>query len=72
MHLWKKYDGRRIEFEYDPIGKFHAGAPRKDDGAGLFFMVDVFSPELIDIRKEFGFKSDWKLHLTFGRTYSAQ
>ena len=69
MHLWKKYQGQRFDFEYYPVGNFYAVPPRKGEAPGLFFLIDVECPELVEIRKEFGFKYDWKLHLTFGRTY---
>lgn len=69
IHLWKKYQGRKIEFGYPEPDKFYAVPPRVGEKPGLFFLLDVESEELLDIRREFGFKSDWKLHLTFGRTY---
>lgn len=70
MHLWKKYHGKKITFKYDHVGDFKIGHARAvGDAPGKFFIVEVDCPELIDIRKEFGFKSDWKLHITFGRTY---
>lgn len=69
MHLWKKYQGKRIQFEYPDPSKFYAVYPRKGEAPGLFFLIDVECEEMLDIRREFGFKSDWKLHLTFGRTY---
>ena len=69
MHLWKKYQGKHVEVQYPDVDQIYAVPPRKGEAAGLFFLVDVESPELVEIRKEFGFKSDWKLHLTFGRMY---
>lgn len=70
MHLWKKYQGKTFNFEYAHVGQFYAVPPRKGEAPGIFFIVDVESPELLNIRREFGFKTDWKLHLTFGRTYA--
>lgn len=69
MHLWKKYQGKQFEVQYPDVDQIYATGPRRDEAAGLFFIVDVECPELIEIRKEFGFKYDWKLHLTFGRMY---
>lgn len=69
MHLWKKYHKKKVTFEYNHVGDYYLGIPRKGEAPGQFYIVDVHCPELIQIRKEFGFKTDWSLHLTFGRTY---
>jgi len=63
MHLWKKYHGEHIEFKYG----HNVRQGRRDEG--LYWHVDVESPQLIAIRDEFGFPSDWKLHITIGRTW---
>jgi len=69
IHLWGKYQGEKIEFEYDNFDNFKIGTNNKGDAPGKFFLVDIHCPLLIQIRKEFGFKCDWKMHMTFGRTY---
>lgn len=70
MDLWKKYHGKKVEIQYPDVDEIYiAGATHHHDATGLFFLVDVKCPELLDIRREFGFKSDWNLHLTFGRMY---
>lgn len=61
MHLWKKYDGKKVEFKYSNI-VVQAKKPE-------FWTVDVYCPFLKKIREEFGFKSDWNQHITIGRTY---
>ena len=68
MHLWKKYHGQRMEIHYPSPSDYYIAGPTHSVG-GLFFIVDVDCPDLIKIREEFGFKSDWKLHLSFGRMY---
>ena len=67
MHLWKKYDGKRVEFQY----KHH---PRRSgdttfDRPENFWFVEVQCPELMLIRKELMRPTHWSLHLTVGRTY---
>lgn len=69
-HLWKKYQGKRVEFDFDFVDKFKVGTNNKGNAPGMFFLVDVHCPFLIDIRKEFGFPCNWNLHMTFGRTYA--
>ena len=59
IHLWKKYDGKRITFEYEQN-------PFKQ---GHFWCVLVHSEELMNIRRELEFPCNWPLHLTIGRTY---
>lgn len=68
--LWKKYQGKRVTFEYDFVNKFKIGFNNKGSADGLFFLVDIRCPFLINIREEFGFPCNWNLHMTFGRTYA--
>jgi len=58
-HLWKKYHNQSIEFKYSHIVR----------QSGDYWFVEVDSPHLIEIRKEFELPSSWKLHLTVGRTW---
>jgi len=62
QHLWKKYDGQRIEFRY----KHHVRQSGRPDH---YWFVEVDCPLLKQIRDEFGFPSNWKQHITIGRTY---
>lgn len=57
--LWKKYDGQTVEMWYN-----HSvfQAKKKE-----FWTLDVKSEFLTNIRKEFGFKTDWDFHLTIGK-----
>jgi hypothetical protein len=70
--LWKKYHGKRVNFRYEHVGAYRtetSGRQEKQDDRGLFYFVEVNSPELLEIRREMGLPSHWNHHLTFGRTY---
>lgn len=67
MHLWKKYQGKKIEFFYEHVFWYDIGRDNKQPG--YFFTVDVQSKQLMDIRLELGYKADWNFHITVGRTY---
>lgn len=60
LYLWKKYDGKEIQFEYSHFVK----QAKKQQ----FWIVEVKCPLLEEIRNEFGFPSNWKQHLTIGKT----
>ncbi len=68
MHLWKKYDGQRIDFRYKHCVR-QSGDTTGNDRPDHYWFVEIDCPKLIEIRKEFGMPSDWKLHLTIGRTW---
>lgn len=68
MHLWKKYQNEKFNFEFD-LNLRHSGDTTDGDRPGHFWFVNVECPELIDIRKELELPYNWKLHLTFGRQY---
>lgn len=70
-HLWKKYDGEKIEFEYSHI-------IRRGGGSGFhidhFWFVDVWCDKLNKFRRELGLKAydtvkqePFHYHLTIGR-----
>lgn len=59
MHLWRNYHGKVFEFKYS----------NRVVQNGNFWLVKVEAPELKAIREEFGFPSNWSLHLTIGRTW---
>ncbi len=60
ISLWKKYDGLKIEFSLSNNIRFDNG---------IHIWLDIYSPQLHDIRKELGLKdlSSMSLHLTLGR-----
>jgi hypothetical protein len=67
-HLWKKYHGQQVEFEYKhQVYRGDAVGRKSKDGG--FWQVEVRCPLGTQIRKEFGFPHNWPLHLTVGRTY---
>ena len=67
MHLWKKYHGEKVEFTYDL--NIRQSGDTTGDRPGHFWFVNVECPKLVDIRKELKMPYNWRLHLTFGRTY---
>lgn len=69
MHLWKKYDGKRIDFKYTNIVRQSGDTTTRP---GNYWFVEVDCPLLSDIRHEFGFPHEWKLHITIGRTWHEQ
>lgn len=64
MHLWKKYNGEIVTFEYEHFPKI---AKNKQDGH--FWLVNVRCDKFLQIRKELNRPTNWNLHLTVGRTY---
>jgi len=56
-YLWKRYDGRVVDIEYNHFV----------ERSGSFWFVEVRCQELKKIREEFGFPTNWPLHLTIGR-----
>lgn len=67
-HLWKKYHNKRVKIRYRPWVR-QSGDTTGGDRPSHFWFLEVDAPFLIDIRKEFGFPHNWKLHMTIGRTY---
>lgn len=59
MHLWKKYDRQKVEFEYSHEVWF------QND----YFFVEVRSGFLINIREELELPVTWPLHITVGRLW---
>lgn len=68
MHLWKKYQGERVEFEYD-LNIRRSGDTTGGDRPNHFWFVNIKCPKLIEIRKELKLPYNWNLHLTIGRQY---
>ena len=59
MHLWKKYDGMRVEFHY----KHDPRITRRGD----IWTIDVVAPFLSSIRDELHRPSNWGLHMSIGK-----
>lgn len=57
-HLWKKYDGMKVEFEYT----------HDIFGNGEFWWLNVHTPMTKIIRDELLLPSEWGGHLTIART----
>lgn len=73
LHLWKKYQGEKIDFTYSPVVR-QSGDTTGGDRPDHFWFVDVWSGRLNEIRSELGFTTVFdnkpiKYHLTIGRTY---
>lgn len=67
-HLWKKYDGKTFDFEYElDAHQVYSGYNRDDQGC--FFVTDIVSDDLMNIRRELGLKTDWPLHMTVARIW---
>ena len=70
MHLWKKYDGSIIEFEYRHFPRFNGDTRSvKSSKPGSFWFVDVISPTIKQIRDELELPSFWNQHITVGRKW---
>lgn len=71
---WKKYQGEKIEFEYQHGIIHHDKSQRTDDRAannvgGLYYFMNVRCPRLEEIRAELGLRTGFNYHVTIGRTY---
>lgn len=64
LHLWKKYHGQKIDFEYS----LHVKQSSLED-KHFFWYVSVHCPVMDDIRTELNMRTGWTHHLTIGRTY---
>ena len=73
MHLWKKYNNKTIEFEYQPFLRFNGDTRiTKSNPVGSFWFVDARANLMTTIRDEFELKSDWNQHITVGRKWQTQ
>ena len=68
MYLWKKYHGEWINFRYSGFVK-QSGNSTGSNRPNHYFFVEVDSPRLVEIRQELNRPTDWKFHITIGRTY---
>lgn len=63
IHIWNKHQGMQIQIELDESSlKSH----------WKFWSLEVKSPELEDLRKEFGLNIYHNFHVTIGRQYEWQ
>jgi len=62
QHLWKKYHGQVVEFQYGP----DSFKSEQADGRH-FWIIDVVCPAVEMIRKELERPYDWVPHLTIAR-----
>jgi len=69
IDLWKKYDGQKIDFKYS-LNVRQSGDTTGWDRPSHYWFVEIDCPQLKQIREEFGFPSDWKQHITIGRTWN--
>lgn len=67
-HLWKRYAGKTFDFECELDAHQVYSGYNKDD-EGCFYITDVKSDDLLNIRAELGLKTDWPLHMTVARVY---
>lgn len=60
---WRKYEGRLIKISY---------SPELLERHWEFWSFTIFSKELVDIRRELGLETNFRLHLTIGRQFDWQ
>lgn len=62
QHLWKKYQGEKINFEYQP----------NIEQNWKFWSLPVRSNRIHEIRKELGVDDDFPFHITVGREFEVE
>lgn len=65
-HLWGKYHNEVVDIEISHYVKQAKNSINEEDIGKLWF-VEVNSDDLIKIRKELEFPTNWPLHMTIGR-----
>lgn len=63
---WGNHNGELVNFHYAQDPKRTKGGKNDE---GWFWYVDVICPRIQEIRAEFGLRTFYKSHLTFGRIY---
>jgi len=58
---WRAYEGESVEIEYSSLERHWE-----------FWSLNVYSRRLVDIRRELGLRTDFRLHTTVGRQYPWQ
>lgn len=66
-HLWKKYHGLEVEFEYSNQVRY--SSVKKNHLTGGYWFVEVRCSLAKQIRDEFNIPSNWLFHITIGREY---
>lgn len=61
--LWLKHQNEKITINY---------SPEMLERHWEFWSLTVFSDELVEIRREFGLRTDFRLHMTIGRQFDWQ
>lgn len=69
--MWRKYEGEQVEFQYAHYPRQTTAEDRLRRYAkdGDFWFVNVVCPRIDEIRAELGLRSNFRYHLTVGRTY---
>ena len=69
--MWRKYQGEKVEFRYAhyPRRTTMDDRKRRYSKDGDFWFVNVECPRIDEIRSELGLQSNFRYHLTVGRTY---
>ena len=60
---WLKYQDKEVTIQYSPTML---------ERHWEFWSLTVFSSEIVNIRKEFGLRTDFRLHMTVGRQFHWQ
>jgi hypothetical protein len=65
-HLWKKHDGKVVEFKYSvEVERILEKDNRNTND--IVWAVRIDAPALMDVRKELHRPTNWGLHLTVGK-----
>lgn len=64
----QKYDGCKIDFYYSHLVRI-SGDTTNNDRPAVYYFLDVWSENLLEIRKEFKLNTWFKFHLTIGRLF---
>ena len=65
-HLWKKYDGKVVEFKYEHNPET-VGPKVNRNSTDTVWTLRIRDPFLLSIRSELGRPSNWNLHLTVAK-----
>lgn len=67
--VWKKYDQAKVEFRYSNVVR-QTGDTTGGDRPDHYWFVDVECDLATQIRQELKLKTDWRFHMTIGRTWA--
>ena len=68
MELWKKYHREKVTYRYKHFPR-QSGDTTGFDRPNHHWFIEVDCPRLMELRKELNRPTDWKLHITVGRTW---